>query len=174
MVRRRRSASGHQSRFRFTSKSATGPMCGMHCVIQHPVSSPARSPATESGAVGLVAAPAGYGFAMSRDGRYRPLFISRFAFHDKAEGIDLNWFLSLANAGLQCDGFNHDDHDVGPDSSIGDGSPIEFMRSIGDPGPPTVPRPRIPPRPSPAFGASPRAGDINKLDGREFGRISRP
>jgi len=53
----------------------------------------------------------------------------------RAECIDQNWFLSLADARLKCEAFRHGYNGDRPHSSIGHKTPVEFMKSIGIPSP---------------------------------------
>jgi putative transposase len=47
------------------------------------------------------------------------------------ECIDQNWFLSLADAQLKCEAHRHEYNTERPHSSIGNKSPVEFVKSIG-------------------------------------------
>lgn len=55
----------------------------------------------------------------------------------RAECVDQNWFLSLADARLKCEAYRHEYNTERPHSSIGNKSPAEFMKSIGAPCHPT-------------------------------------
>lgn len=54
------------------------------------------------------------------------------AFHGKvrAKCIDQNWFLSVEDAGLKCEAYCHEYNHERPHSSIGNKTPIGFMKSI--------------------------------------------
>jgi putative transposase len=47
--------------------------------------------------------------------------------------IDQNWFLSLADAQVKCEALKHEYHYERPRSSIGQKTPMEFIKSIGNP-----------------------------------------
>lgn len=63
-------------------------------------------------------------------------FVEAFNGKVRAECIDQNWFLSLADAQVKCEAFRHDYNTQRPHSSIGNKTPSEFMKSIGYPSPP--------------------------------------
>jgi DNA-binding transcriptional LysR family regulator len=54
----------------------------------------------------------------------------------RAECIDQNWFLSLADARLKCETFRHEYNCERTHSSLGHKTPVEFMKSIGTPSQP--------------------------------------
>ena len=58
-------------------------------------------------------------------------FIEAFNGKVRAECIDQNWFLSLADAQVKCEAFRHEYNTQRPHSSIGNKTPTEFMKSIG-------------------------------------------
>ena len=66
-------------------------------------------------------------------------FVEAFNGKVRAECIDQNWFLSLADARLKCEAFRHEYNNSRPHSSIGNITPAEYMKSIGDPGQPMDP-----------------------------------
>lgn len=66
-------------------------------------------------------------------------FVEAFNGKVRAECIDQNWFLSLADARLKCEAFRHEYNCGRPHSSIGHKTPVEFMKSIGAPSQPMVP-----------------------------------
>lgn len=49
----------------------------------------------------------------------------------RAECIDQNWFLSLADARVKCEAYRHEYNYDRPHSSIGNKTPIQFMKAIG-------------------------------------------
>lgn len=49
----------------------------------------------------------------------------------RAECIDQNWFLSIEDARVKCETYCHEYNTERPHSSIGNKTPIEFMKSIG-------------------------------------------
>ena len=58
-------------------------------------------------------------------------FIEAFNGKVRAECIDQNWFLSLADAQVKCEAFRHEYNTQRPHSSIGNKTPTEFIKSIG-------------------------------------------
>ncbi len=48
----------------------------------------------------------------------------------RAECIDQNWFLSVEDARLKCEAYRHEYNHERPHSSIGNKTPIEFMKAI--------------------------------------------
>ncbi|MEP4034497.1 MAG: integrase core domain-containing protein, partial [Hyphomicrobiales bacterium] len=60
-------------------------------------------------------------------------FVEAFNGKVRAECIDQNWFLSLEDARLKCEAFRQDYNHVRPHSSIGFKTPMEFIKSIGNP-----------------------------------------
>ena len=60
-------------------------------------------------------------------------FVEAFNGKVRADCIDQNCFLSLEDAKLECEAFRHDYNHVRPHSSIGLKTPVEFMKSIGQP-----------------------------------------
>lgn len=60
-------------------------------------------------------------------------FVEAFNGKVRAECIDQNWFLSLADAQVKCEAFRHEYNTCRPHSSIGNKTPAEFMKSIGNP-----------------------------------------
>ncbi|PVE22121.1 hypothetical protein DC522_22685 [Microvirga sp. KLBC 81] len=66
-------------------------------------------------------------------------FVEAFNGKVRAECIDQNWFLSLADARLKCEAFRHEYNGDRPHSSIGHKTPLEFMKPIGIPGRPMGP-----------------------------------
>ena len=62
-------------------------------------------------------------------------FVEAFNGKVRAECIDQNWFLSLADARVKCDAFRHEYNTQRPHCSIGNKTPAEFMKSIGAPSP---------------------------------------
>jgi putative transposase len=63
-------------------------------------------------------------------------FVEAFNGKVRAECIDQNWFLSLADARLKCETFRHEYNCERPHSSLGHKTPAEFMKSIGTPSQP--------------------------------------
>ncbi len=63
-------------------------------------------------------------------------FVEAFNGKVRAECIDQNWFLSLADAQLKCEAFRHDYNTQRPHSSIGNKTLSEFIKSIGHPSQP--------------------------------------
>ena len=57
-------------------------------------------------------------------------FIETFNGKVRAECIDQNWFLSIDDARLKCEAYCHEYNTDRPHSSIGNKTPIEFMKSI--------------------------------------------
>jgi putative transposase len=51
----------------------------------------------------------------------------------RAECIDQNWFLSLAEAQVKCEAFRHEYNTCRPHNSFDNKTPAEFMKSIGHP-----------------------------------------
>ena len=66
-------------------------------------------------------------------------FVEAFNGKVRAECIDQNWFLSLADARLKCEAFRREYNYERPHSSIGQKTPMEFMNSIGNPSQPMAP-----------------------------------
>lgn len=66
-------------------------------------------------------------------------FVEAFKGKVRAECIDQNWFLSLADAQVKCEAFRHEYNTCRPHSSIGNKTPAEFMKSIGYPSRPMAP-----------------------------------
>lgn len=60
-------------------------------------------------------------------------FVEAFNGKVRAECVDQNWFLSLADAQLKCEAYRQKYNHERPHSSIGNKSPVEFMKSIGVP-----------------------------------------
>jgi putative transposase len=58
-------------------------------------------------------------------------FVEAFNGKVRAECVDQNWFLSLADAQVKCEAYRQEYNHERPHSSIGNKSPIEFMKSIG-------------------------------------------
>jgi putative transposase len=58
-------------------------------------------------------------------------FIESFNGKVRAECVDQNWFLSLADAQVKCETYRREYNNDRPHSSIGNKSPVEFMKSIG-------------------------------------------
>lgn len=58
-------------------------------------------------------------------------FVEAFNGKVRAECIDQNWFLSLADAQLKCEAFRPDYNTHRPHSLIGIKTPLEFIKSIG-------------------------------------------
>ncbi len=66
-------------------------------------------------------------------------FVEAFNGKVRAECIDQNSFLSLADARLKCEAFRHEYNGERPHSSIGHKTPSEFIKSIGAPSQPMEP-----------------------------------
>ena len=60
-------------------------------------------------------------------------FVEAFNGKVRAECIDQNWFLSLADAQVKCEAFRHEYNNERPHSSIGNKTPLKFIESIGHP-----------------------------------------
>lgn len=60
-------------------------------------------------------------------------FVEAFNGKVRAECIDQNWFLSLTDAQVKCEAFRHEYNYERPHSSIGQKTPMEFIKSIGNP-----------------------------------------
>src|SRR5690606_24530340 len=58
-------------------------------------------------------------------------FIESFNAKVRSECVDQNWFLSLEDARLKCEAYPHDSNNERPHTSVGNKSPVEFMKSIG-------------------------------------------
>ncbi len=75
----------------------------------------------------------------------------------RAECIDQKWFLSLADAQVKCGVFRHDCNYEHPHSSIGQKTPMESIKSNGNPNRLMVSiRPEITLSHGPAYGATSR------------------
>jgi putative transposase len=66
-------------------------------------------------------------------------FVEAFNGKVRAECIDQNWFLFLADAKLKCEAFRREYNCERPHSWLGHKTPVEFMKSIGAPSQPMVP-----------------------------------
>ena len=60
-------------------------------------------------------------------------FIESFNGKVRAECIDQHWFLSLDDARSKCEAFRREYNEDRPHSSIGNKTPLEFMKSAGHP-----------------------------------------
>ena len=83
--------------------------------------------------------PTDNGFVSRRQGQAFGLtvrWLLTFNGKVRAECIDQNWFLSLEDAKLKCEAFRQDYNHVRLHSSIGLKTPVEFMKSSGQPNQP--------------------------------------
>jgi putative transposase len=60
-------------------------------------------------------------------------FVESFNGKIRAECIDQNWFLSLDDARSKCEAYRRDYNEERPHSAIGNKTPVEFIKSIGQP-----------------------------------------
>jgi putative transposase len=60
-------------------------------------------------------------------------FVESFNGKLRAECIDQNWFLSLDDARSKCENYRREYNEERPHSAIGNKTPVEFMKSIGQP-----------------------------------------
>ena len=60
-------------------------------------------------------------------------FVESFNGKVRAECIDQNWFLSLDDARSKCENYRREYNEERPHSAIGNKTPVEFMKSIGQP-----------------------------------------
>ena len=60
-------------------------------------------------------------------------FVESFNGKVRAECIDQNWFLSLDDARSKCEAYRREYNEERPHSAIGNKTPVEFMKSIGQP-----------------------------------------
>lgn len=58
-------------------------------------------------------------------------FVESFNGKVRAECIDQNWFLSLDDARLKCEAFRQEYNEVRPHSSLGNKTPMEYMKQAG-------------------------------------------
>ena len=65
-------------------------------------------------------------------------FVESFNGKVRAECIDQNWFLSLDDARSKCEAYRREYNDERPHSAIGNKTPMEFIKSIGQPSRPTA------------------------------------
>ena len=65
-------------------------------------------------------------------------FVESFNGKVRAECIDQNWFLSLDDARSKCEAYQREYNEERPHSAIGNKTPVEFMKSIGQPSRPMV------------------------------------
>lgn len=65
-------------------------------------------------------------------------FVESFNGKVRAECIDQNWFLSLDDARSKCEAYRREYNDDRPHSAIGNKTPVEFIKSIGQPSRPMV------------------------------------
>ena len=65
-------------------------------------------------------------------------FVESFNGKLRAECIDQNWFLSLDDARSKCEAYRREYNEERPHSAIGNKTPMEFMKSIGQPSRPMV------------------------------------
>ncbi len=65
-------------------------------------------------------------------------FVESFNGKVRAECIDQNWFLSLDDARSKCEAYRREYNGERPHSAIGNKTPVEFMKSIGQPSRPMV------------------------------------
>ena len=56
----------------------------------------------------------------------------------RAECIDQNWFLTLDDARSKCEAFRREYNEERPHSAIGNKTPMELMKTIGQTSRPTV------------------------------------
>ena len=67
-------------------------------------------------------------------------FVESFNGKVRAECIDQNWFLSLDDARSKCEAYRIEYNEERPHSAIGNKTPMEFMKSIGQPSRPMARR----------------------------------
>jgi putative transposase len=60
-------------------------------------------------------------------------FVESFNGKIRAECIDQNWFLSLDDARSKCEAYRRDYNEERPHSPIGNKTPVEFIKAIGQP-----------------------------------------
>ena len=60
-------------------------------------------------------------------------FVESFNGKVRAECIDQNWFLSLDDARSKCEAYRREYNEERPHSAIGNKTPVEFKKSIGQP-----------------------------------------
>jgi putative transposase len=65
-------------------------------------------------------------------------FVESFNGKVRAECIDQNWFLSLDDARSKCEAYRREYNEERPHSAIGNKTPVEFIKSIGQPSRPMV------------------------------------
>lgn len=65
-------------------------------------------------------------------------FVESFNGKVRAECIDQNWFLSLGDAHSKCEAYRREYNEERPHSAIGNKTPVEFIKSIGQPSRPMV------------------------------------
>ena len=65
-------------------------------------------------------------------------FVESFNGKVRAECIDQNWFLSLDDAQSKCEAYRREYNEDRPHSAIGNKTPMELMKSVGQPSRPTA------------------------------------
>ncbi len=65
-------------------------------------------------------------------------FVESFNGKIRAECIDQNWFLSLDDARAKCEAYRREYNEERPHSAIGNKTPVEFMKAIGQPSQPVA------------------------------------
>jgi putative transposase len=65
-------------------------------------------------------------------------FVESFNGKVRAAYIDQNWFLSLDDARSKCEAYQREYNEERPHNSIGNKTPIKFMKSIGHPSRPVA------------------------------------
>jgi putative transposase len=65
-------------------------------------------------------------------------FVESFNGKIRAECIDQNWFLSLDDARSKCEAYRREYNEERPHSAIGNKTPVEFMKAIGQPSQPVA------------------------------------
>lgn len=60
-------------------------------------------------------------------------FVESFNGKVQAECIDQNWFLSLDDARSKCEASRREYNEERPDNAIGNKTPMEFIKTIGQP-----------------------------------------
>jgi putative transposase len=65
-------------------------------------------------------------------------FVESFNGKVRAECIDQNWFLSLDDARSKCEAYRRDYNEERPHSAIGNKTPMELVKSVGQPSHPTA------------------------------------
>ncbi len=65
-------------------------------------------------------------------------FVESFNGKVRAKCIDQNWFLSLDDARSKCEAYRREYNEERPHSAIGNKTPMEFIKTVGQPSRPLV------------------------------------